>query len=153
MSNNLALNPMVNYRMNSLEKIVPYPWKVAVLIASEKTVNVRNFYDNGGGYVQQSNDTVRQFHLNVSDLKLQNADTTTAHLYTLLARIFEKKQMIRGGTMWDQTYGCANQYRCYIAYFMMYFLSKSYRIVLHRYVDTPGHGKYVVHGFNGFQKQ
>ena len=32
-----------------------------------KTVNVRNVYDNGGGYVNQSNDTVREFHLHLSD--------------------------------------------------------------------------------------
>ena len=32
-----------------------------------QTVNVRNFYDNGGGYVHQYNDTVREFHLHLSD--------------------------------------------------------------------------------------
>ena len=30
MPNNLALNPEVNYRINSLTTIVPYPWKVDV---------------------------------------------------------------------------------------------------------------------------
>ena len=35
---------------------------------------------------------------------------------------------------------------------MMYFLSKSYQIVLDGAVDTPGHVKYVVYGFNAFQK-
>ena len=56
-----------------------------------KTVNVSSFYDNGGGYVHQSNDMVRDFHLHLSDLKLQNAATTKSHLYILLDRIFEKK--------------------------------------------------------------
>ena len=55
--------------------------------------------------------------------------------------------------MWDQTDGCAKQYRCSIAYYMMYFLSKSYQIVLDRAVDTPGHGNYVVDGFNAVQKR
>ena len=55
--------------------------------------------------------------------------------------------------MWDQTYGCANNYRCLIAYYLMSFLSKSYQIVLDRAVDTPGHGKYVVDGFNAVQKR
>ena len=27
-----------------------------------KQVNVSSFYDNGGGYVHQSNDTIREFH-------------------------------------------------------------------------------------------
>ena len=68
------------------------------LDSSGKTVNVSNFYDNGGGYVNQYNDTVQGFNLYLSDPKLQNTATTTAHLCTLLARMFEKKEIIRDGT-------------------------------------------------------
>ena len=53
-----------------------------------KTVNVSNFYDNGGGYVHQFNDTVREFHLHLSHSKMQNDATATAHLYRLLDRMF-----------------------------------------------------------------
>ena len=35
----------------------------------------------------------------------------------------------------------------------MSYLSKSYQIVLDRAVDTPGHGKYVVEGFNDVHKR
>ena len=56
-----------------------------------KQSNESSFYDNCGGDVHQSNDKIREFHLHLSDSKLQNAATTTAHLYTLLASIFEKK--------------------------------------------------------------
>ena len=80
-----------------------------------KTVNVSSFYDNGGGFFHQYNDTVRDFHLYLSGLNLQNDTTTTAHLYTLLTRMLEKKKMIRGGNFRDQTDGCAKQYRCSIA--------------------------------------
>ena len=55
--------------------------------------------------------------------------------------------------MWDKTYGCAKQYRCFIPYYMMSFLSKSYQNVLDRSADTPGDVKYIVDGFNDFQKQ
>ena len=55
--------------------------------------------------------------------------------------------------MWDQTDGCAKQYRCSISYYLMSYLSTSYKIVLDRAVDTPGHGKYVVDGFNVVQKR
>ena len=55
--------------------------------------------------------------------------------------------------MWDQTYGCAKQYRCSIAYYLMSYLSTSYHIVLDRAVDTPGHGKDVMDGFNSVQKR
>ena len=54
-----------------------------------KTVNVRNFYDNGCGYVHQYNDMVWKFHLYLSDSKQQNSAKNTAHLYTLLARMFD----------------------------------------------------------------
>ena len=55
--------------------------------------------------------------------------------------------------MWDQTDGCTKQYRCSIAYYLMSYLSKSYQIFLDIDVDTPGHGKYVLDGFNAVQKQ
>ena len=42
---------------------------------------------------------------------------------------------------------------CFIAYYMMYILSKLYQIVLDKAFDTPGHGKYVVDGFNAVQKR
>ena len=61
--------------------------------------------------------------------------------------------MIRGRTMWDQTYGCEKQYSCFIAYYLMSLLSKSYQIVLAGAVDTPGHGKDAVDSFNYFQKR
>ena len=88
-----------------------------------KTVNVSIFYENGGGDAHQRNDTVQEFHLNLSDSKLQNASTTTSCLYTILVRMFEKKQMIRGGIMRDQKYGCEKHYRCSIAYYLMSSLS------------------------------
>ena len=57
-----------------------------------KKVSVSSFYDNGGGDVHQYNDTIREFHLHLSDSKLQNAATTTAHLDTLLAKKIEKNK-------------------------------------------------------------
>ena len=71
-----------------------------------KQVNVSSFYDNGSGDIHHSNDTIREFYLHLSDSNLKNAATTTAHIHTLLAKVLEKKQMIRGRTMWDQKYGC-----------------------------------------------
>ena len=61
--------------------------------------------------------------------------------------------MIRGRKTWDQTDGCAKQYRRSIAYYLMSYLSTSYQIFLDRAVDTPGHGKDVVDGFNAVQKR
>ena len=61
--------------------------------------------------------------------------------------------MIIGRTIWDQIDGCAKQYRWSIVYYLMSYLSTSYQIVLDRAVDTPGHGKDVVDGFNAVQKR
>ena len=36
--------------------------------------------------------TVREFYLHLSDSKLQNSATTTAHLHKLLAKGFEKRK-------------------------------------------------------------
>ena len=88
-----------------------------------KQVNVSSFYDNVGGDVHQSNDTIRDFYLHLSDSKLKNAATTTAHLHILLAKKIEKK-MIRSRIMWDQRDGCAKQYRFSIAYYLMSYLPK-----------------------------
>ena len=55
--------------------------------------------------------------------------------------------------MWDQTDGCAKQYRCSIAYYLVSYLSTSCQIAFDRAVDTPGHGKDVVDGFNAVQKR
>ena len=57
-----------------------------------KQGNVSSFYDNGGGDVHESNDTVREFYLHLSDSKLQNAATTTDYIHTLLAKVFVKKK-------------------------------------------------------------
>ena len=55
--------------------------------------------------------------------------------------------------MLDQTDGCTKQYKCSIAYYLMFYLSQSYQIFLDRPVDTLGHRKYEVDGFNAVQKQ
>ena len=69
-----------------------------------KQGNVSSFYDNGGGGVHQSNYTIREFHLHLSNSKLQNAATTTAHLYTLLAQVLrktnDKSQNNVGSNIW-----------------------------------------------------
>ena len=118
-----------------------------------KTVNVSNINENGGGYVHQSNYLVQECHLHLSVSMLRNAATTTDHLFILLARISEKKLMIRDGTMWYQTDGCVNKYRHSVAYYHMSFLSKSYQIVLDIAVDTPDHAKYVMDDYISVQKQ
>jgi len=115
--------------------------------------NVMDYLNEGGNYIPAENDLHREFHLHLSDSKFQNAATTTQHLYEVLTKLFKDGNMMRYGTMWDQTDGCSKQYRCSIAYYLLSFLSSTFVIDIDRGIDTPGHGKDVVDGFNAVQKR
>ena len=117
------------------------------------TENVINHLMHETEYEIKPEDTKRVFHLHLSDSKLQNAATTTCHLTTLLDQLFQNNIMLRHGTMWDQTDGCGKQYRCSVAYYLLSVLSVKFQIIIDRAVDTPGHGKDVVDGFNAVQKR
>eukprot|EP00978_Attheya_sp_CCMP212_P017892 scaffold48234_cov60-Attheya_sp.AAC.6 len=114
--------------------------------------NVMHSITNGGDYVPSPDDTNRLFHLHLSDSMFQNAATTTCHFTSLLELLFDHDCMKRHGTMWDQIDGCGKQYRCCIAYYLLSVLSVKFQIIIDRAVDTPGHGKDVVYGFNAVQK-
>ena len=64
------------------------------LYCFRKTINVSNFYDNGGGHVHQSNNTVREFRLHLSDSELQNSAMTTANIYTIFFSMFEENTLL-----------------------------------------------------------
>eukprot|EP00978_Attheya_sp_CCMP212_P034637 scaffold146167_cov65-Attheya_sp.AAC.2 len=79
----------------------------------------------------------------------QNAATTTKHLNSMLDCLFQNGQMVRGGTMYDTTDGCACQYRCSKDFFLLSVVAPGRRIVIDRAIDAPGHGKQgVVDGLN-----
>ena len=61
-SNNLALNMTVNLQTESFDNNCTLSMEVCCLYRFIKTANVRNFYDDGGEYVHQYNDTVREFN-------------------------------------------------------------------------------------------
>ena len=76
----------------------------------------------------------------------------SSYLY-IIGYYDKEKQMIRIGTMWYQTYVWAKQYRCSIAYYLIYLLSKLYQSALDIAVDTPGHVKDILDGFNAVPKR
>ena len=51
-------------------------------------------------------------------------------------------------TVWEGTDGCAKQYMCALAKYLITVLSYSYSIVLDRANSSPWHGKNVVDGIN-----
>ena len=51
-------------------------------------------------------------------------------------------------TIWEETDGCAKQYRYAIALYLMIFISLTLKIIIDREIVAPGHRKYVVDGLN-----
>ena len=51
-------------------------------------------------------------------------------------------------TIWGNTDGCADQYRCTSALYLMSVLSQSHSIMIDQGISAPGHGKEVVDGLN-----
>ena len=56
-------------------------------------------------------------------------------------------------TVWKYAYGCAKQYMCGLAIYLMTVLSSSYGIIMYRAINEPGHGKNVVDGLNATDKR
>ena len=56
-------------------------------------------------------------------------------------------------TVWEDTNGCAKQYRCALAIYVMNVLSYSYGIIIYHAINAPGHEKNVVDGLNAMDKQ
>ena len=52
----------------------------------------------------------------------------------------------------EDTDGCAKQYMCALAIYLMTVLSSSYGIIMDREINAPGHGKNVVNGLNATDK-
>ena len=54
--------------------------------------------------------------------------------------------------MWENTDGCAEQYRCVSALYLMSVFFQYYSIIVDRGISAPGHGKEVVDGLNAINK-
>ena len=56
-------------------------------------------------------------------------------------------------TIWENTDGCAEQYRCASALYLMSVISQTYSLIIDRGIRAPGHGKEVVDGLNAVDKR
>ena len=52
----------------------------------------------------------------------------------------------------EVTNGCEDYYRCGNALMLLSVLARKYEIIIDRAVDAPGHGKGVVDGIQGSEK-
>ena len=55
-------------------------------------------------------------------------------------------------TVWEDTDGCAKQYRCDLDIYLMTMLSSSYGIIIDCSINAPCHGNNVVDGLNATDK-
>ena len=82
------------------------------------------------------------FHSFLSDNSKQDDTTTTAHRKRLIS-FLKNKQVLTTSliTIWENTDGCAEQYRCASALYLMSVMSQTYSIIIDQGISTPGHGK------------
>ena len=85
----------------------------------------------------------------LSDDSKQDAATTTAHSKRLISLLKKKKVLTASlSTIWENTDGCAEQYRCASALYLMSLISHTFSLIIDRGIIVPGHGKEVVDGLN-----
>ena len=82
----------------------------------------------------------------LSDDIKKYAATTTAHNNSLI-ELFKNKLMSALSTIWENTDGCAEKYRCATALYFMSVLSQLHSVSAH------GHGTEVVDGLNAIYKR
>ena len=56
-------------------------------------------------------------------------------------------------TIWENTDGCAEQYICDSALYLMSVLSQCHSVIFDQGISAPGHGKEVVDGLNATEKR
>ena len=80
------------------------------------------------------------FHYFLSDDRKQDVATTTAKINSLI-ELFKKKLMSTLSTIWENTDGCTEQYRCVTSLYLMSVLSQRHSIIFDWGIISPGHGK------------
>ena len=90
----------------------------------------------------------------LSDDSKQDAYNTTAHSKRLISLLKNKILLTTSlSTIWENTYGCAEQYRCVSALYLMSVMSQCYSIIIDQGISAPGNEKEVVNAINAVDKR
>ena len=90
----------------------------------------------------------------LSDDIKQYSATTAAHIKQLISLLKNKQVLTTSlSTIWENTDGCAEQYKCASAMYLMSVMSQTYSIIIDLGISAPGHGKEVVDGLNAVDKR
>ena len=94
------------------------------------------------------------FHFHFADKSPKNAASTDQHMDVMMTELITKGLLTRNeSTMFEVTDGCGKQYRCGNALMYLSALARKHGIIIDRAVDAPGHGKGVVDGVQGTEKE
>ena len=94
------------------------------------------------------------FHSFLSDDSKQDSATTNSHSKRFISLLKEENLFTTSlSKIWENTDGCAKQYRYAAALYLMLFMSHCYSIIIHQGISVPGHGKEVVDGLNAVDKR
>ena len=84
----------------------------------------------------------------------QDAVTTTAHNKRLIELLKEQKVLTSSlSTIWEDTDGCADQYICTSALYIMSIMLQCYSDIIDRGISAPGCSKEVVYSINAIDKR
>jgi hypothetical protein len=86
-------------------------------------------------------------------LKKQDAAMTHEDMYLLVNLLLKRRVSKRGLWMFDHTDGCAKQYWCDTALYLLALLSVNYSMLVYHAVGAPSHGKCEVDGGNAVEKR
>ena len=82
------------------------------------------------------------FHSFLSDDGKQDAANTIAHSKQLILLLNNKTLLTTSlSIIWENTDGCAEQYRCASALYLISVISQTYSLIIDRSISAPGNGK------------
>ena len=55
--------------------------------------------------------------------------------------------------IWENTHGCADQYRCNLALYIVSVIYQCYSVIIDRGISAYGHGKELFYGINDIDKR
>jgi hypothetical protein len=98
-------------------------------------------------------ETTMEMHSHFFNNSQQNAVTTHFQKGAELDYMVRNAMMWKGSIWFDNCNGCAKQYHCDMALYLLLNLAFANKIIVDRMVGAPGHGKGEVDLFNAIDKQ
>ena len=93
------------------------------------------------------------FFPHISENSNQDTATTYMHVSSFLKELLDQRMIKQESTtLWEETDGCAKQYSCATAMYLLSLISVRFNIVIDRTVGAPDHGKDIVDGLNSADK-